>query len=261
MFCFSIFSVLYFSIASLVLVFSESRLRKWYRNLDLTRAKSLDRAISAANLSNATVATILSTISLYILDDHQRTNIYLRRPGTLAQWTIESVCGYIMVEFIFMLLNSFRLSQKSWKQLTGALQDSLTFHTVALVGLLSVLIFDVGYAVALWVIWSELTSVFLGIEGWMEETCLNVWYRRLFRLVKAISTVTFILQRVVVFFALLLLCWQQFTWGLVYVAQLSVLCVGTLLNIKLAIEHVTDRWYVVDTHKPHIEHVHVHAVS
>lgn len=257
MFCFFIFTVLYFLIASVVLVFIESRLKHRFRDLDIAKARSLDRAISATNLSNAVVATILSSISLYILDDQQRTNMYLRRPGTIAQWTIESVCGYITVEFTFILLNSFRLSRKTWKQLTAGLQDSLTFHTVALVGLLSVLIFDVGYAVALWVIWSELTSVFLGIESWMEETRLNVWYMRLFRLVKACSTMTFILQRVMVFFVLLWLCWQQFTWGLLYVAQLSVLCLGTILNVKLAIERVTDHWYIVDTHKLHIQHVHV----
>ena len=255
MFCFFIFTVLYFSIASVVLVFNESRLRQWYRDLDLAKARSLDRAISAANLSNAVVATILSSISLYILDHQQRTNMYLRRPGTVAQWSIESVCGYIFVEFTFILLNSFRLSRKTWKRLTAALQDSLMFHTVALVGLLSVLFFGVGYAVALWVIWSELTSIFLGIESWMEETHLNVWYTRLFRLVKASSSVTFILQRVVVFFVLLWLCWQQFTWGLLYVAQLSVLCVGTALNVKLATERVTDHWHTVDTHKLHIQHV------
>ena len=256
MFCFFIFTVLYFSIASAVLVFNESRLRHCYRALDLAKARSLDRAISATNLSNAIVATILSSISLYILDDQQRTNMHLRRPGTMAEWTIESVCGYIFVEFTFMLLNSFRLSKKTWKRLTGGLQDSLMFHAVALVGLLSVLVFDVGYAVALWVIWSELTSVFLGIESWMEETCLNVWYMRLFCLVRASSTVTFILQRVVVFLVLLWFCWQQFTWGLLYVTQLSVLCVGTVLNVKLAIERVTDHWYIVDMHKLHIQHVH-----
>lgn len=253
MFCFFIFTVLYFSIASAVLFFNESRLRHRYRDLNQAKARSLDRAISAANLSNAVVATILSSISLYILDDQQRTNIYLRQPGALAQWTIESVCGYIFVEFALILLNSFRLSWKSWKRLTGALQDSLTFHTVALIGLLSVLVFDVGYAVALWVIWSEFTSIFLGIESWMEETSLNVWYTRLFRLIKASSTVTFIFQRVVVFFALLWLCWQQFTWGLLYIAQLSVLCIGTVLNVKLAIERVTDHC-IVETRKLHIQH-------
>ena len=246
MFCFFIFTALYLSIASSVLVYNENILRHRYRYLDQSKAKSLDRAIGVANFANALVATIMSSVSLYMLDDQQRTSVSLSRPGTLAQWTIESVCGYIVVEFVFVSMNSLRLSEKSWRQLREALQDSLMFHTVALVGLVSVLTLDVGYAVALWVIWSELTSVFLGIEDWMEETGLNFWYKGAFDLVKASSTMTFIFQRVVVFFALLWLCWQQFTWQPLYVVQLSILCVGTVLNTKLAIERVMDRWHIVN---------------
>lgn len=240
MICFLVFTALYYTIAISVLVYNEHKLKESLKNVDRARTKSLDRAISVTNFGNAVIATILSSVSLYVLDGWQRTDINVGRPSQLAEWTVESVCGYIVVEITFISVNSFRLSERSWIMIRHALQETILFHAVALTGLVSVLIFNAGYAIALWVIWSELTSVFLGIEEWMEHSHTHIYYPRTYSVVKATTSFLFVFQRVLVFLYLLWLCWSQFTWQLLFIVQLSILCIGTLLNVLFAIERFSE---------------------
>ena len=239
MICFLLFTALYYAVATLVLTCNEHRLKGSLKSvyIDRVRTNSINQAISVINFSNAVIATILSSLSLYFLDGQKRTDVSAGRPSQLAGLNIESVCGYIVVEITFLYVNSFRLSERNWELVKNASKETVLFHAVALTGLVSVLVFDAGYAVALWVIWSELTSVFLGIEEWsgIEQTPRHA---RLYQVLVATTTVLFVLQRVVVFFYLLWLCWLQFTWQLFFVVQLSILCVGTVLNTKFAIERV-----------------------
>ena len=236
MICFLCFTVLYSLIAGGVVKYCEDNLKLRYKNVDRIKAKALDRAITVANLSNATISTILSSLSLYYLNSQQRTDIYLTRPSSLAQWSIESVCGYIFVEFTFIFGSKYRLSDKYWRLAKGAVMSTMAYHCGALLGLSSVLLFDTGYAIALWVMWSELTSVFLCIEDYIEETIVAIPF--LFRIFKICTSVTFVLQRVVLFVGLLWLCGQQFTWQPLFLLQFLILCLGTLLNVLYAIERV-----------------------
>ncbi len=205
---------------------------------DRLKAKAMDRAINMTNFSNALIATILSSMALYSIDSQQRTNIYLSQPNSIAQWTIECVCGYIFVEFTFLSVASCRLSEKYWELTKRALIGSVIFHGVALLGLTSVLFFNTGYAIALWVIWSELTSVFLGIEVYIEDTLNGFSSLFVYRIVQICTSVSFVLQRVVMFFVLLWFCWQQFTWQPLFLSQLLILCLGTVLNTWFAVERV-----------------------
>lgn len=198
----------------------------------------MDRAINVTNFSNALIATILSSMALFGLDNQQRTDINLKRPSIVAQWTIECVCGYIFVEFTFIFVASCRLSEKYWNLTKRALTGSIIFHGVALLGLISVLYFNTGYAIALWVIWSELTSVFLGIEVYMEDTLTKRTYPLIYQFVQMCSTVLFVFQRVVMFLVLLWCCWKQFTWQPLFLSQLGILCLGTILNTWFAVERV-----------------------
>ncbi len=241
MICFLCFTVLYYLIAGGVARYCEDNLRlsSRYKNEDRKKAKSLDRGVTVANFSNAIISTILSSISLYCLNSQQRTDIYLTRPSSIAQWTIESVCGYIFVEFTFIFGNKYRLSAKYWRLTKRAVMHTLIFHSVALLGLSSVLLFDTGYAIALWVIWSELTSVFLTIEEYMEETIIELNFPLIFQIVKTCTSVIFVLQRIVLFLGLLWLCGQQFTWQPLFLLQLLILCLGTVLNVLFVIERVS----------------------
>ncbi len=238
MICFLCFAVLYFLIAIGVVTYTEHVLKEKEKNEDRLKAKALDRAINVTNFSNALIATILSSVALYHTDSQQRTDIYLQQPSAVAQWTIECVCAYIFVEFTFLFAASCRLSRRYWELTKRALLGSVIFHGVALLGLSSVLYFNTGYAIALWVVWSELTSVFLGIEVYMEDT-LNIHTSPLlYRVVQMCTSVSFILQRVVMFLVLLWFCWKQFTWQPLFLSQLFILCVGTILNTWFGVERV-----------------------
>jgi len=238
MWCFVLFVLLHYLTVGTVLVYKEKKLKDRYKNDEKTRAKAMDRAVGVANFSNATIATILSSIALYNLTYGQKTNIYLSQPSSIAQWTIESVCGYIFVELTFIFANSFRLSERYWRLIKNSLMGSMVFHVVALLGLSSVLVFDTGYSIALWVVWSELTTVFLGIENYMEEKMLEYEYPTVYQLLEHLTSVCFVLQRVVLFVFLLVLCGQQFTWQPLFIAQLLILCTGTIMNVRFSIERI-----------------------
>ena len=129
-------------------------------------------------------------------------------------------------------ISSFRLSKSSWHWVKECYKETVIFHIVAFIGLSSVLLTGVGYSVAMWVIWSELASVFLGIQ-----TCLEVYelhHTRAYYIVDHFSSLVFIFQRVLLLLYLLWLCLMQFTIDFLFIIQFIILAAGTLLNIVLA---------------------------
>ena len=108
----------------------------------------------------------------------------------------------------------------------------MAFHIVAFIGLTSVLLTGVGYPVAMWVIWSELTSIFLGKETFFEVFQLH--HTSTYYAVKICGTGAFVFQRVLIFFYLLWQCLVQFTMDLLFIVQFVILAGGTALNVVIA---------------------------
>ena len=215
----------------------------------LKQAKAVIRTIEILNLINAIVASLLSSWVLMFAGKEEITNINGRLPGynQLASWTIEAVCGYIVVEVALSFISRCRLSSQSWDLLMDYYNEMIVFHVVALFGLASVLLLDSGYTVAMWVIWSEIASVFTGIEQEFHYASFipekyKEWFSLPFNIV---CTVSMVLQRVVVFLWLLVLCVVQFTWKSAFVCQLSILCVGTVLNIYIVSDPVRETFRLI----------------
>ncbi len=139
----------------------------------------------------------------------------------------------------------FRLSAEYWKMAVDSYKEMVVFHVVALIGLLSVVILDAGYPVALWMVWTELTSVLLGVESFLEVIGGS---QRHAKTVEVGNTVVFIFQRVVLFVYLLWVCLDQFMWELGFVVQFVILVAGTALNSLLA----TDRVIEVNKYRVHV---------
>ena len=209
------------------------------------QAQALDRAIEVVNAANATIATILSSWVLATGDKEEVTNVRGRKPNSLAGWTVEIVCGYIVVELVLMLVARYRLPRESWEWIKELYKWMVGFHIVALAGLMSVLILDVGYPVAMWVVWSELTSVFLAAADFLEASGISqsTTKAHLYCVVKVSCAVLFVFQRVVVFLYLLWLCLVQFAWELTFVVQTIILSAGTVLNIVQAVGHIEEIRY------------------
>ncbi len=213
---------------------------------DWWRAKALDRTIDVINFVNAVAATVLSSWVLVTLEHAERTDVHGRKPSELAGWTVESVCGYIIAELSVILLSRYRLTYEYWRLALDSYRWMVVFHTVALVGLTSVTLLDVGYPLAMWVVWSELTSVFLGVESFLEASAISRTHAKAYSVLEASGTLVFVFQRVVVFLCLLWLCWNQFTWKLTFVVQLAVLVTGTVINTGLAVDRIAENartWY------------------
>lgn len=210
----------------------------------LWQGKALIRTIDVINLVNATVASLLSTWVLLCAGRVEVTNISgrLGEYNELAGWTVEAVCGYMVVELGLFLVSSYRLPDYSWDCVMEDFREMAVFHVVALSGLASVLIMDTGYTVAMWVIWSEVASVFLGLEQEFHYSSkIPKRYKEYFSLpLDIICTVSMVLHRGVVFLYLLGLCVVQFTFEATFVCQLSILSVGTILNIYFVICQVRE---------------------
>lgn len=192
----------------------------------------MERILDFVNFVNAVTATILSSVVLYSMDGSERTDMRGRTSSRLATWTIESVCAYLIVEMTLLSVSSFRLSKSSWACVKECYKETVAFHVVAFIGLASVLLTGVGYSVAMWVIWSELTSIFLGLQTFLEVYSLH--HTRAYYVVEMCSLVTFIFQRVLMFLYLLCLCLMQFTTEFLFIIQFIILTAGTVLNAVLA---------------------------
>jgi hypothetical protein len=196
------------------------------------RKEAMERILDFVNFVNAVTATILSSIVLYTMDSSERTDMRGRTSSKLATWTIESVCAYLIIEMTLLSVSSFRLSKSSWVWVKESYKETAAFHIVAFIGLLSVLLTGVGYSVAMWVIWSELTSIFLGLQAFLEVYRLH--RTRAYYVIDQCGSLVFVFQRVLIFLYLLWLCLMQFTTELLFIIQFIILVAGTILNIVLA---------------------------
>ena len=192
----------------------------------------MERILDFVNFVNAVTATILSSIVLFTMDSSERTDMRGTTHSKLATWTIESVCAYLIVEMTLLSISSFRLSKFSWDWVKECYKETVAFHIVAFLGLISVLLTGVGYSVAMWVIWSELTSIFLGLQTFLEVYRLH--RTRAHYVVEQCGSLMFIFQRVLIFLYLLWLCLVQFTTEFLFIIQFIILVAGTILNIVLA---------------------------
>lgn len=241
MLCFLAFAGLHGLLAASVLTYLENK-HSGSPLIDWWRAQALDKTIDVINFINAVTATVLSSWVLLTLDGPERANVTGRKPSDLAGWAVESVCGYMVVELVLLVVSSYRLTRRYWTQMKAAYCGMVIFHVVALFGLTSVLLLDTGYPLAMWVIWSELTSVFLGVEAFLQTTGLRLRYVLVYRTVAVCGTLTFVFQRVVIFLYLLWLSWAQFTWKLSFIFQVVILIVGTVLNAVFAADLVAE-WF------------------
>lgn len=192
----------------------------------------MERILDIVNFTNAVTATILSSIVLCAMDTSERTDMRGRTHSKLATWTIESVCAYLIVEMTLFSVSSFRLSKSSWNWVKECYKETVAFHIVAFLGLISVLLTGVGYSVAMWVIWSELTSIFLGLQAFLEVYRLH--RTKAYYVIEQCGSLMFIFQRVLIFLYLLWLCLVQFTTEFLFIIQFIILVAGTILNIVLA---------------------------
>ena len=207
--------------------------------------QSLMRTHDVMNFVNAVVSTSLSSIVLFALEGAYWTSVTMRKENELMGWTVEWVCGYLLVELPFLTLNKYRLSRSALDEFRSCFNETMAFHGIALVGLLSVLILDSGFVIALWVIWSELTSVFIGLESFFEVQEYHLSMKNVYALLAVITTTCFIFQRLVVFLYLLWLCWSQFNWHMSFLAQLVILIIGFVLNVTFTAQRCywTVTWF------------------
>lgn len=171
----------------------------------------------------------------------ERLDMYGPKTNPLYAWIIESVCGYILVELGFLLCCGIRLNKGHASHLIREYLLMEVFHVIAFIGLVSVLFLNAGYPLAMWQIWTELTTVFLFIQDLLN------FHSQSFRTFPSVSKVlrslfskltwtVFVLQRVLLCIFLTWLSWKQFLWTLLSGFQLSILVIGTVINTILAVD-------------------------
>ena len=206
--------LVYGSVAALIVIWIERLYQRRLRWWDV-RLKTLNSAIDVINFANAVVASILSSLELYRLEDRFRVRGG-RTDTPLADYTLGSVCGYIAAEIGFVTLVGCNYVRRGNVGAWTLLKQT------------SVVLRNTGYPFALWVVWSELTSVFIGLQTFTEGN------RHLSRLWGMCAAVLFVLQRVLLFYYLLWLCVRDFVWDTGFICQLGVLLAGSVLNTHLA---------------------------
>lgn len=222
---------------AVVLIFNarlkyQSGYTRWRKNL-----VALTSAVDIANFANSIIATVLSSWALYQLEERFLVRGGRSGDGFLEDCVLGSVCGYIAVEIVAFSINGCRYTMNgnadAWSYLRHMYGEMVLFHAVAFIGLSSVVLRNTGYPIALWVVWSELTTVFIGLESF---TCGSRSYtcRQLSKLWEQCASLLFIVQRVLLFYYLLWQCWKSFVWEAGFICQLGVLLAGTLLNTHMA---------------------------
>lgn len=232
-------AVLYGSAAVLITVRGETppwRYLSWQGRLWV-----LAKAVDMINFANALAASVLSSWELYQTKERFIVTGSRSGDGQLADSTLGIVCGYITVEIILVTVACFRHRKNSpaLAHIRHTFGEMLLFHAVAFLGLSSVVLRNSGYPIALWVVWSELTSVFIGLENFTSEAPPRSISGRISRLSSVFSNVLFIIQRVVMFYYLLWLSWRSFVSETWFVCQTGILLIGTLLNTHMA-------WYLFE---------------
>ena len=208
----------------------------WRRKL-----AALQKAVDIANFSNAVIASVLSSWALYRLEEKFLVRGGRSGDGFLADCVLGTVCGYIAMEVTVVSLASFSYRRNgdrlAMSYLWHIYREMVLFHAVAFVGLSSVVFRDRGYPVALWVVWSELTTVFIGLENF---TSGSYRLRLLSKLWGQCASLLFVVQRVLLFYYLLWQSWRSFVWETGFVCQMGVLLAGTLLNTHMAWDFITN---------------------
>ena len=227
--------------ALLVIRLERHQLRTWR-----VKCSAADSALDAVNFANAVVASALSSWALYRLDPEERFKVQGgRSQGMIPDCTLGSVCGYISVETVLLLVTSYRVRQyrTALEMIKESLLEMVVFHLVALVGLASVVVCNAGYPLALWMVWSELTSVFIGLDILMSSCRCSRFIRRLSTiLLKVCTSLLFLGQRVVLFYYLLWLCWKSIVWEVGFLFQMALLTIGTLLNTHIAWGYISNEF-------------------
>ena len=213
----------------------------WRYSRNHAKKTAIDRAVATISGTNATLATVLSSLTLLYMTPEQRLDMYGPKTSPLAGWIIEGICGYILVELLFLVFSGCRLNRP--KDVSFLINEYFlmeVFHIVAFVGLTSVLFLGTGYPLAMWQIWTELTTVFIVIE---ETWSLNSWqFRRylpvadILSFLSKLTCIVFVSQRVLLCLFLTLLSCRQFPWTLFSAFQLSILVIGTIINAVLAVK-------------------------
>ncbi|XP_065828543.1 uncharacterized protein [Oscarella lobularis] len=199
--------------------------------------KALDRTFDIVNFSNALVATVLSSIVLFADPTGETTRPDIVR---LADTTIELICAYLLVELpilIYSRRNLTRSASTVGDDFKSSYDGMIVFHAIALVGTSTARCANAPVRrIALWAIWSELASVFLGIESFFEYNCFHLSHTNAYACVALLATVAFVFQRVVVFFYLSFFAWSRFVWTIAFGIQFACLLIGTGLNVAFALE-------------------------
>ena len=224
MYCFSLFFFFYAAVTIVSLKYSE-------KNSPWRRKQALNLAFNLINFINAVVSTVLSSVALTV---ESLYNIHRGKTGELERCTIDSVCGYIVIELVLLVVSSFRLSKCDWSAIKTSYMTMEILHIVGLIGLSSVLLLNTGYPLAIWVIWTELTTVFLSVEDYFENSKLSLKHPTVYWLLTVCTVIVFLLQRVVLFLYLVWLSLTQFVWKFYFIFQLLLLIAGTVLNAMLA---------------------------
>ena len=188
----------------------------------------IDATFDVINFVNSIIATIMSSTALYELGPDKRYAITKGKTISLEKWTIESVCAYICVEFMFLFISSFTVTMNEWASIKSRYFNMECLHLVGLIGLSTVLVFDCGYPLAMWVIWTELTSVFLGIQSITRTKN---------KLLDTVTNIVYFLQRVVLLLYLVWLSFVDIKWEVHYIAQFSLLVAGLVFNIIMLVKH------------------------
>ena len=199
---------------------------------------SLGWQLCCLNFANAIICTVASSWVLYCMEATDRLDIHAAKSSPLAGWTIEAVCGYILVESTLLLHAKRWLPRAEWYKVAASFGSMSVFHIVSLAGLLSALLTGSGYTIATWGIWTELTSVFLGVKDFMLYGRWEVFRPRSYQAVNIFAQVLFVLQRVCLFSYLVWLTFWQLSWHPVLVGQFVILLVGAVLNAKAAYEQI-----------------------
>ena len=155
-------------------------------------------------------------------------NIHRGKISELERCTIESVCGYIVIELVLVA------SKCDWTATKRSYMTMEILHIAGLIGLSSVLLLNTGYPIAIWVIWTELTTVFMSVEDYFENSKLSLKHPTVYWLLTVCTVIVFLLQRVVLFLYLVWLSLTRFVWKFYFIFQLLLLIAGTVLNTMLA---------------------------
>lgn len=209
----------YASLSSILLTLFENS--KGY-----TRESAFNKTFDVINFINSVVATVASSLSLHLLGPITRYEVSHSRSFACEDWTIETVCGYITAELLLVAVTSYRLMQYDWTHVRERYKMMEIFHVVALAGLASVMYFDTGYPLAMWVIWTELTTVIGGIH----DVLIPSEYTKTQQLLNNLANILFLLQRILLYLYLVWLSAVSLVMEAHYIIQFAILILGTVLN-------------------------------